>query len=95
MESFIAILPITLCLLSIVLLVVLIILGIKLIISINKANRVLTDVENKLRSLNNFFSIIDIFSDGLSSISNKISENIAIFIGNLFSKKRKKEKEEK
>lgn len=95
MEFFAAISSVVLYLLIIALLVVLIILGIKLIISVDKANRVLSDVERKLKSLNVFFHIIDIVTDSLSSVSNRLAENVANFIGSLFSKKNKREKEEK
>lgn len=94
MDYFIEISSIVLYLLVIVLLVVLIILGIKLIISVNKANRVLSDVEHKLKSLNVLFNIIDTVTNGLSSVSNRLAENVAIFMGSLFSKKNNKEKEE-
>ena len=57
------ILPIILYILGSILLVVLIILGIKLIITMNKIEKVVDDVNIKVNKLNNLFNII-VFGKG-------------------------------
>lgn len=85
--------PIILYLLGAVLLVVLIILGTKLIYTVNKANEILDDAYNKSKSLNVFFDTIDKVTDTLSNFSDSIVSNVTGIIGKVLSKKRKNEKE--
>ena len=84
--------PIILYLLGSVLLIVLIILGVKLIYTVNKTNEILDDAYNKTKSLNGFFNAIDSLTDTLSNFSDSIVSNITGIIGKVFNK-RKKEKE--
>ena len=60
------ILPIILYVLGSILLVVLIILGIKLIITMNKIENVVDDINTKDKSLNGLFSVIDMTTDMLA-----------------------------
>ena len=57
------VLPIILYTLGSILLVVLIILGIKLIITMNKITIIADDINTKLKSLNGVFSVIDLTTD--------------------------------
>lgn len=85
--------PIILYLLGTALLIILIILGVKLIYTVNKTNEILDDAYNKTKSLNGFFNAIDSITDVLSSMSDSIVSNITGIIGKLFNKRRKKVKE--
>lgn len=95
MEDIISCFPIILYLLGTVLLVILIILGIKLIYTVNKTNEILNDAYNKTKSLNGLFNAIDSITDTLSNLSDSIVSNITGIIGKVFNKRRKsKEKNE-
>lgn len=94
MESLMEILPIILYSLSIILVIVFIVLGIKLIYTIDKANDILEDVERKSRSLNGLFNVIDGVTDTLSVLSDTVVSSITSIIGKLIPKKKKKERKE-
>lgn len=83
-------LPIVINILLIILLIVSIILGVRLIKTINKVDRVVEDVNDKVQSLNGLFSIIDFTTDKIVSITDMITDGISGLIGRLFSKKNKK-----
>lgn len=84
--------PITLYTLGAILLIVLIILGIKLIQSIDKANRLLDDIQEKISSLDTLFHIVDGMSNTLSRVTETFVGNIVQFASRIFH--RKKEEEE-
>ncbi|MBQ1550800.1 MAG: hypothetical protein IIZ67_01745 [Bacilli bacterium] len=71
-----------------VLLVVFIIIGIKLIGILNKVDRVMDDVEDKVSSLNGVFHAVDKFSDNINTISETIVSNVVGFISKMFGKKK-------
>lgn len=81
------ILPIILYVLGSILLVVLIILGIKLIITMNKIEDVVDDINKKVKSLDSFFSIIDFTTDKLAMLSDRVVETVASLIKRLFKRK--------
>lgn len=88
-------LPIVIYLLLIVLLIVGIILGIKLIITMDKVEKVVDDVNDKVKSLDNFFSIIDFTTDKIALFSDKVVSVLSSGVIKLFSLlKKRKEKEE-
>jgi len=89
-----AVLPILLSILGCALLVVLIILGIKLIQMVDKANSVISDLEKKSQSLNGLFNVIDNVTDAISLFGDRMVEGIAGFISKIFKKRKKIEKEE-
>ena len=89
MEELIEYFPIVLYLLGAVLLIVLIILGIKLIHTIDKTNKILDDAYTKTKSLNGLFNAIDSITDALSSVSDSLVGAVTSVIGKLFSRKRK------
>ena len=70
------ILSIILYALGSILLIVLIILGIKLIITMNKIEKITDDINGKLKSLNGFFSIIDFTTDRLATITDKFVDRV-------------------
>ncbi len=95
METMMSILPIILYILGGILLVVLIILSIKLIHTINRMNKVVDDVEVKVKSLNGFFSAVDFITDTLSGLSDRIVDVITSSISNLFTRKKRKKSKKK
>ena len=84
---------ILLFMLSSVLLVVLIVLGIKLINTIGKLDKVLDDVDLKLRSLDKMFGVVDVVTDSMALVSDKIVDVIMFAIKKVFNKKKGKEDE--
>ena len=84
-------LQIMLYLLGSILLIVLIILGIKLIITMNKVEKVVDDINKKVNTLNGFFGLIDATTDKLAMISDKVINNISMFIRRIFTRKKGKE----
>lgn len=94
MDALLEYFPVILYILGSILLVILIILGIKLITTINKANAILEDAYNKTKSLNGLFHIIDSITDSLSTVSDSIAAGLTNVIGKLFHRKRKENEED-
>ena len=88
-EAFLGIM-VSIC--TIILLVVVIVLAIRLIQVIDKAERILDNVEDKVNTLNGVFSVINKTTSGLDLISNKFIGVITDFLAKLF--KRKKEEDD-
>ena len=89
------ILPIIIYFLLIILLVVGIILGIRAIQTLNKVDRVVDDVNDKVQSLNGFFHLIDFTTDKIVSITDRVVDGVSGLIGHVFKKRDKnKNKEE-
>jgi len=82
-------LPLVIYVLLIVLLIVGIILGIKAIQMINKVDKVVDDVNDKVQTLNGFFNLVDFTTDKIVSITDKVVEGVSGLIGNIFFKKKK------
>ena len=74
-------------------LVVLIILGVKLINTMNKINLMVDDINKKVSSLDNLFSIIDMTTDKLSLLSDRMIDGVTFVIKKLFGHKKRKEEE--
>lgn len=87
------ILTIVLYSLGSILLIVLIILGIKMIMMMNKINNIAEDINTKLGSLNGLFSIIDFTTDKLANITDKFVDAVTSLIRRLFNRKKEEEKE--
>lgn len=88
------VLSIILYILGSILLVVLIILGIKMIITMNKIGEITDDINTKLKSLNGFFSVIDFTTDKLATITDKFVEGVTSLIRRIFKKKKEEEYED-
>ena len=82
MEFWLNFLPLIIYFLLIILLVVGIVLGIKTIITMNKVEKVVDDVSEKVESLNSVFHIIDFTTDKLAGFTDKLVE----LASSLFSK---------
>ena len=81
------ILPIGLYVLGSILLVVLIVLGVKLIITMNKIENIVDDINGKVKSLNGIFSVIDMTTDKLAMLSDRIVDMVTAFIKKVFRRK--------
>ncbi len=88
------VLPIIIYFLLIIILIVGIILGIKAIITINKVEKVVDDVNDKIQSLNGFFSVIDFTTDKIVALSDRFVEGTINLFGKLFSRSKKKRNED-
>lgn len=88
------VLPIVLYVLGSILLVVLIILGIKLIITMNKIENVVDDINTKVKSLNGLFSIVDATTDKLALLSDRVVDVVSSLIKKIFGRKEEKENNE-
>lgn len=76
-----------------ILLTVLIILGIKLIITMNKIETVVDDINVKVDKLNGLFNIIDYTTDKLALVSDKMVDGVSYILKKVFFKKNKKKEE--
>lgn len=85
------VLPIFLYFFGIILMIVLIYLGIRIIQIVDKLDRVLDNVEDKVNSLNGLFNVINKATSSIDLISTKIVTSITDNISKLFKKKMKKE----
>lgn len=84
-------LQILLYMLGSILLVVLIVLGIKLIITMNKIEVVVDDISIKVGKLNGLFSVIDATTDKLSILSDKMVDAVSVLIRKVFKRKKRKD----
>lgn len=76
-----------------ILLVILIILGVKLINTMNKVNLIVDDINKKVDSLDGLFSIIDMTTDKLALLSDRMVDGITYLIKKLFKPKKRKEED--
>lgn len=90
--SFVEMLPIIIYMLLIVLLIILIVLGIKIILVVDKTDKLLVDIQDKVSSFNGVFRLIDLTGEKLSIGITSIIEGLINLINKIF--KRKKEDEE-
>ena len=78
--------------LVIILLIVLIVLGIRMIFVVDKTDKLVTDIQEKISSFDSVFRFIDFTSDKLTSGVSSLIESIVGLINKVF-KKRKEERE--
>ena len=78
MDFWLSFLPIIIYLLLIVILIVGIILGIRLINTINRVDKVVDDVNDKVQTLNGFFNLVDFTTDKIVSITDKDEANLVV-----------------
>ena len=84
-------LQILLYMLGSILLVVLIVLGVKSIITMNKIEVVVDDISIKVGKLNGLFSVIDATTDKLSMLSDKMVDAVSVLIRKIFKRKKRKD----
>ena len=94
MDFWLSFLPIIIYVLLIILLIIGIILGIKSIITINKVEKVVDDVNEKVESLNGLFQIVDFTADKLVSITDKVVDGVSTLASKLFFRKKKNKEED-
>ncbi len=88
MDFWLSFLPIIIYILLIIILVIGIILGIKSIITINKVEKVVDDVNEKVESLNGLFHIIDFTTDKIVSITDRVVDTVSSLASKIFFRKR-------
>lgn len=88
--TLVEILPIIIYILLIILIIVGIILGIKFIITIDKINYLVDDVTNKVKTLDNVFSMFTLVNDKLGVLTSKVSELVINLFDKVMNFKRRK-----
>ena len=91
MEYLNDLLPIIIYIFLIVLIILLIIISVKAIKAMNKLQDVVDNVDKKVKTLDGVFGVIDVATDKLSLISDKIIGGITGFIEKIFKNKKKSE----
>ena len=86
MEALSLTLPIIIYFLLIVLLIIAIVIGIKLITTMNKVDKLVEDVNEKLESLNDIFNMAEYISGKMSAISETIIGVVTTAISKIFKK---------
>jgi uncharacterized protein YoxC len=86
-------LPVLMYSLLSVLIVVLIVLGIRLLETVNRVNKLLDDVEKKMDSMNGLFNVMDFVTTKATIVTDTIASTIIGAVSNLV-KKRKQKKED-
>ena len=77
-----------------ILLVCLIVLVIRFISTVNRVNSILDNVDNKIAKLDKAFNIVDVITDNMALISDKLVDGVSTFIRRMFSKKQIRKEEE-
>lgn len=70
-----------------ILLVCLIVFVIKLISTVNRVNGLLDDVDNKMAKLDKAFRVVDIVTDNMAMVSDRLVDGISNFVRKIFNKK--------
>ena len=83
-------LPIIIYVLLIIILLIGIVLAIKFLITLDKVEKVVDNVNDKVRALDGLFHIIDTTTDRVVLITDKVIEGITSIIANLFITKKSK-----
>ena len=86
--TFMEILPMMVYILLIILLVILIVLGIKLIFVVDKTDKLLADVQEKVDSFNGVFKVIDIASEKINLGVSCMVDGIVSFVSKFFKKRK-------
>lgn len=86
-------LPVLMYSLLSVLIIVLIVLGIRLLETVNRVNKLLDDVEKKMDSMNGLFNVMDFVTTKATVLTDTIASTIMGAVSNLV-KKRKQKKED-
>ena len=87
------VLPMIIYLLLIALLVVLIIIGIKLIFIVDKADKLMDNIEQKVNVFNPVFKLVDLTSSKLTNGITSIVESVINLFNKLFKKNEESEED--
>ena len=82
-------LPIVIYVLLIIVLLIGIILAIKFLITLEKIDRVVDNVNDKVRALDGLFHIIDTTTDRIVLVTDKVVEGLTSVVSGLFASKKK------
>ena len=93
MDFLLQFLPIIVYLLLIILIVVGIVLGIKLIISLDKVEKILNDVNEKIESVSPLFNALGMVSSKVGGVIETLIESLESLILKLFLKNKNEDKE--
>ncbi len=77
-----------------ILLVALIVLVVKLIATVNKLNGVMDRFNERLVKADRMFSVVDMLTDNMALVSDKIVDGLSGIIRRIFSKKKEREDED-
>lgn len=94
MEALLQVLPIIIYFLLIILIVVGIVLGIKLIITIDKVEKIMDDVKDKIETVSPVFNVVGLVSDKLNTVVSSAVSGVENLIYKLFFKKKNKDEME-
>lgn len=94
MDFLLTFLPVVIYFLLIALLIIGIVLGIKLIKTMDKVDKIVDDVNDKIESLDSMFNVIYFASEKIATISDKVIDIVGSLISKLWFKKSKKRIEE-
>lgn len=86
--GFIEFLPVMVYILLIVLLIILIVLGIKVIIVVDKTEKLMTDIQEKVSSFNSIFSLINLTSEKLTLGVTSIIDTVINLVNKIFRKRK-------
>ena len=81
------VLPVILYILGSVLLVALIVLTVKLIITMNKIEKVVDNITIKVKTLDQAFDMIGVVTQKFSAIPDKVIDGVSLLIDKIFKKK--------
>lgn len=81
------VLPIILYILGAILLTCLIVLTIKLIIIVNKTEKVVDNITGKVKTLDSLFEVIETVTGRFTVVTDKIVDGIALLIEKIFKRK--------
>lgn len=81
------VLPVILYILGAILLVTLIILTVKLIIVVNKTEKVVDNITDKVKTLDGLFAIIGTVTGKFTAVTDKIIDSIALLVEKIFKRK--------
>ena len=84
MEILNQVLPIVIYILLIGLIIIGIIIGIKIIITMNKVEKIIDNVENKVNALNSVFNIIEVASGKITGVYERVIDIVSGVIDRLF-----------
>ena len=90
MELLSELLPIIIYVLLIVLLIFLIIIAYKLVVSLNKVEEIIDDVEKKVHSFDRAFELLNFTTDKITNITDSLITKVTNFISGFGRKKKNK-----
>jgi len=91
-EFWLDFLPIIIYILLIIFLIIGIILGIRFLFILDKVDKVVEDVNDKVKTLNGFFHVIDYTTDKIALVTDKAVEGVTSFFTRLISGNKNKNK---